>query len=73
MEKLNGLERNDVRLESMKPLYIVSGYEEDTQITKQVTFDYFIEMGHLFFEMDEERKSLLDPNNNHIGVGLAGN
>jgi hypothetical protein len=30
-------------------------------------------MGHLFFEMDDERKQLLDPNNNHIGIGLAGN
>ena len=57
----------------MKPLYIVSGYEEDTQVTKQVTFDFFIEMGHLFFEMDEERRVLLDSNNNHVGVGLAGN
>lgn len=67
------MERNDVRMENMKPLYIISGYEEDTQVTKQVTFDYFIEMGHLFFEMDEERRILLDSSNNHIGIGLAGN
>lgn len=52
LERLNSMERNDIRMENMKPLYVISGYEEDTQITKQVTFEYFIEMGHLFFEMD---------------------
>ena len=73
LEKLCGIERNDIRLEGMKPLYIISSYEEETQVTKQVTFEYFIEMGHLFFEMDEERRTLLDSSNNHIGIGLAGN
>jgi hypothetical protein len=30
-------------------------------------------MGYLFFEMDNDRKILLDQVYNHVGIGLAGN
>lgn len=30
-------------------------------------------MGYLFFEVETDRKILLDPNLNHLGVGVAAN
>jgi hypothetical protein len=53
--------------------YIKSQYEEDTQVTKQTTMNYLIEVGYLFFERDDDSELLLRSINNHVGIGLAGN
>jgi hypothetical protein len=53
--------------------YSKSQYEEDTQVTKQTTMNYLIEVGYLFFERDDDSELLLRSINNHVGIGLAGN
>jgi hypothetical protein len=40
-------------------------------VTKEVTYNYFMEMGYLFLEAPNDQKYLLDPQMNHIGLGVA--
>lgn len=41
--------------------FIVAKYEEDVNVTKELTYSYFMEMGYLFLEVESDRKYLLDP------------
>ena len=52
---------------------IISKYEDDVTITKKLTEKFFIETAYVFFEMDNERETLMDSFYTHIGIGLAGN
>ncbi len=56
-----------------KTCELISNYEEDVQVTKSYQEKFFTQTSYLFFEMDKERELLMDPNNTHIGIGLAGN
>ncbi|EGR31482.1 hypothetical protein IMG5_108430 [Ichthyophthirius multifiliis] len=51
--------------------FIAARYEEDVDITQQYIYDYFMEIGYLFFECEVEKKILMNPQNNHIGIGVA--
>ena len=51
--------------------FIISKYEDDIVVNKLVTYNYFMEIGYLFLEVDTDRKILLDPQMNHIGLGVA--
>lgn len=50
---------------------IVARFEEDINITRQVKEDYFKEIGYLFFEVQEDKEKLLNPQVNSIGLGVA--
>lgn len=40
-------------------IFIVAKYEEDIVVTKEITYDYFMEMGYLFLEVESDKKYLL--------------
>lgn len=40
---------------------IVSHYEEDANINQKTIFDYFMELGYLFLEIEEDKQSLINP------------
>jgi hypothetical protein len=40
-------------------VFIVSKFEEDVLVDEKVLHDYFMEMGYLFFEAENEKKFLL--------------
>lgn len=40
-------------------------------MNKDITYNYFMEMGYLFLEVETDRKFLLDSQMNHIGLGVA--
>ena len=50
--------------------HIISRYEEEAELNKQTIYDYFIEMGYLFLEVEEDKQFLLSANMNHIGIGV---
>lgn len=52
-------------------IHIESKYEEDTTINPDVMYDYFMEMGYLFLEVESDRKILLSPDMNHISIGIT--
>ncbi len=49
----------------------MSKFEEDTLVDSQVMSDYFMEMGYLFLEVEDDRKTLLSSEMNHIAIGVA--
>ncbi|CAK88043.1 unnamed protein product (macronuclear) [Paramecium tetraurelia] len=62
---------NEKKLDDLKLIYIVSKFEEDTIPDAQVIYDYFMEMGYLFFEVEDDRKILLSNEMNHISIGVS--
>ncbi|CAK58332.1 unnamed protein product (macronuclear) [Paramecium tetraurelia] len=72
LKKLIGFYKyNEKILDDIKLIYIVSKFEEDTIPDAQVIYDYFMEIGQLFFEDEEDRKILLSNEMNHISVGVS--
>ena len=62
----NCINFSDVRLDQHRNdgechlTYIVAKYEEDIEVNKEVTYNYFMEMGYLFLEVETDRKFLMD-------------
>lgn len=52
-------------------IWINSKFEEDVKINENVLMETFEEIGLILLESTEERSILLDPNNTHIGLGIA--
>lgn len=52
-------------------IWINSKFEEDVRINENVLMETFEEIGLILLESTEERSILLDPNNTHIGLGIA--
>lgn len=52
-------------------VHIISKYEEDAILTPTLRHEYFLEMGYLLLEDENDRKTLLSPEANHIGIGIA--
>ncbi|EAR85013.1 hypothetical protein TTHERM_00529650 (macronuclear) [Tetrahymena thermophila SB210] len=50
--------------------HITAKFEPDADITKEYIYDYFMEIGYLFLESEEEKRIILNPANNHIGIGV---
>ncbi|CAD8144849.1 unnamed protein product [Paramecium octaurelia] len=72
LKKLIGFYKYDEKiLDDIKLIYIVSKFEEDTIPHAQVIYDYFMEIGQLFFEVEEDRKILLSNQMNHISIGVS--
>ena len=36
-------------------IYIISKFEEDTYVSSEVMYDYFMEIGNLFLEVDGDK------------------
>lgn len=69
--RLDFYKYNEKKLDELKLIYIVSKFEEDTLVDSQVMSDYFMEMGYLFLEVEDDRKTLLSSEMNHIAIGVA--
>jgi len=54
----------------VKLVYTISKFEEDTNIGETFHQD-FLDLGYLLLEVESDRKVLLEPNSNHIGIGVA--
>lgn len=51
-------------------VHITAKFEEDVNVTPQVMYNYFMEMGYLFLEVEADRRILLNPDLNHISIGV---
>lgn len=61
---------NEKKLDDCKLIYIVSKFEEDAIVDSHLIYDYFMEMGYLFLEVEDDKKVLLSSEMNHIAIGV---
>lgn len=54
----------------VKLVYTISKFEEDTNISETFHQD-FLDLGYLLLEVETDRKVLLDPHANHVGIGVT--
>jgi len=57
-------------LGDLRLVYTISKFEEDVNISETFHQD-FIDLGHLLLEVETDRRVLLDPSMNHIGIGVT--
>ena len=54
-------------------IWINSKFEEDAKINEETILNTFEEIGLILLESTDEKQFLLDPQSNHIGLGIAAN
>lgn len=61
---------NEKGLGDVSLIYIQSKYEEETEVNLEIMEEYFMEIGYLLLEVENDKKVLLSPEMNHISIGI---